>query len=392
MHFSRRSLLQALTLFGASAPMLSRALAQSTASSRGKTLITIFLRGGVDGLAMVAPVGDAHLAALRPTLLSKGPSLDGFFHLHAGLAGLAPLYASKRLAVLHAVGQAKASRSHFDAQDALETGMAGQRGHDGYLNRAVGKLGDDEQHPFRVVALQNALPTSLSGEADALALASLKDFRVAAGAGGAATFESLYAEAVDQAMRSTGKDAFDSLDQTKTIAALEPANGAVYPKSPLGKRLQDLARLVRADVGLRIGATETGGFDTHLAQGADTGTLATRLKDLADSLLAFTTDLGPKLDDVLVLTVTEFGRTARENGTHGTDHGTASAMLALGGGVHGGRVLSAWPGLGPEQLFEQRDLAATTDVRSVLAEALEGTLGVREVFPGFAPTPVRLFG
>jgi uncharacterized protein (DUF1501 family) len=266
--------------------------------------------------------------------------------------------------------------------------MAGQRGHDGYLNRAVVKLGDDEQHPFRVVALQNALPTSLSGDGDALALASLKDFRVGGAAGGVATFESLYAEAVDQAMRSTGKEVFDSLDQTARIAAIEPANGAAYPKSPL----QDLARLVRADVGLRIGATESGGFDTHLAQGADTGTLATRLKDLAESLVAFATDLGPKLDDVLVLTVTEFGRTARENGTHGTDHGTASAMLALGGGVHGGRVLANWPGLGPAQLFQERDLAATTDVRSVLAEALEATLGVRDVFPDFAPTPVRLFG
>jgi uncharacterized protein (DUF1501 family) len=388
---TRRSLLQALAMFGATAPLVGRALAQGS-SARGKTLITIFLRGGLDGLAAVAPVGDPALALLRPSLLSKGPSLDGYFHLHAGLADLKPWFDSKRLAVLHAVGQVKASRSHFDAQDALETGMAGQRGHDGYLNRASAKLGDDPQHPFRVVALQNTLPTSLGGDGDALALASLKDFRVPGGPGGAASFESLYADAVDQALRETGKDAFDSLGQSQAIAALMPANGANYPKSPLGKRLQDLARLVRADVGLRVGVTETGGFDTHLAQGADTGTLFTRLKDLSDCLVAFATDLGPKLDDVLVLTVTEFGRTAKENGTHGTDHGTASAMFALGGGVRGGRVLSAWPGLAVDQLFEQRDLAVTCDVRSVLAEALEGTLGVRELFPDFTPRPVGLWG
>jgi uncharacterized protein (DUF1501 family) len=390
-HLSRRTLLQALAMFGATAPSVGRALAQGSVT-RGKTLVTIFLRGGLDGLAAVAPVGDPALATLRPSLLSKGPSLDGFFTLHAGLSGLAPLFASKRLAVLHAVGQLKASRSHFDAQDALETGMAGQRGHDGYLNRASAKLGDDPQHPFRVVAVQNTLPTSLSGDGDALALASLKEFRVPGGAAGAASFESLYADAVDQALRETGKDAFDSLGQSRAIAALEPANGASYPRSPLGKRLQDVARLVRADVSLRLGVTETGGFDTHLAQGADTGTLFTRLKDLSDSLVAFATDLGPKLDEVLVLTVTEFGRTAKENGTHGTDHGTASAMFALGGGVRGGRVLSAWPGLAADRLFEQRDLAVTTDVRSVLAEALEGTLGVRDVFPDFTPRPVGLWG
>ena len=386
----RRDFLKAL---GLSVPALHAALAQSGRSP--KTLVTIFLRGGVDGLSMVQPSGDGALTGLRPSLLHRGLTLDGFFTLHPSMSALAPLYSARKLAIVHAVGQAQPSRSHFEAQDFIESGLAGAKRRDGFLNRALASIVSTD--PFRAVAVQNALPLSLAGDAPALAFPSLKEFRVFGGEAASATFESLYAGAVDEALRTSGDEAFDGLDAVKQkgLAVMEAANGASYPKSPLGRRLQDLARLVRADVGLRIGATEAGGFDTHLNQGADQGQLGTRLQDLAQSLAAFAIDLGPKLDDVVVVTLTEFGRTARENGTRGTDHGTASAMFVLGGGVQGGRVLADWPGLAPSKLFEQRDLAVTTDLRSVLVECLAGAeVPARpgDVFPGFTARPLRLFG
>lgn len=357
-----------------------------------KTLITLFLRGGVDGLAMVQPTGDAALRTLRSTLLHEGPSLDGFFSLHPSLRALLPRFEQKQLAVVHAVGQASPSRSHFEAQDALESGLAGSKRRDGYLNRALEDVPTGAA--FRAVALQNTLPRALAGDAPALAFPSLAQFRVG-GRGG--TFESLYADAVDQALRTSGHDAFESLAEVKQrqLADEPPRNGARYPTGPLGKRLADLARLIHAGVGLRVGVTEATGFDTHLAQGGATGQLANRLQDLGDALAAFAQDLGRRLDDVTLVTVTEFGRTARENGTRGTDHGTASAALVLGGGVHGGRVVTRWPGLSPSQLFEGRDLAATTDVRAVLAECLTATgleAPLTRVFPDFKPRRVGLFG
>ena len=386
----RRDFLKAL---GLSVPALHAALAQGGRSP--KTLVTIFLRGGVDGLSMVQPTGDGALSGLRPSLLHRGLPLDGFFTLHPSMSALAPLYSARKLAIVHAVGQAQPSRSHFEAQDFIESGLAGAKRRDGFLNRALASIVSTD--PFRAVAVQNALPLSLAGDAPALAFPSLKEFRVFGGEVAAATFESLYAGAVDEALRTSGDEAFDGLDAVKQkgLAVMEAAHGASYPKSPLGRRLQDLARLVRADVGLRIGATEAGGFDTHLNQGADQGQLGTKLQDLAQSLAAFAIDLGPKLEDVVVVTMTEFGRTARENGTRGTDHGTASAMFVLGGGVQGGRVLADWPGLAPSKLFEQRDLAVTTDLRSVLVECLAGAeVPARpgDVFPGFTARPLRLFG
>lgn len=356
-----------------------------------KTLITIFLRGGVDGLSMVQPTGDKALASLRPGLIHGGPSLDGFFSLHPAMKNLMPLFEKKQLAVLHAVGQANASRSHFEAQDFIESGLAGMKRPDGFLNRALEVVPGD--NAFRAVAVQNALPRSLAGDAPALAFPSLAQFRVGGGGG---TFESLYADAVDEALRTSGNEAFESLGtvKSKNLAKQEPQNGAQYPKGALGKRLADLARLIHADVGLRVGVTEMTGFDTHLNQGSDSGQLANRLTELGDGLAAFATDLGSKLDDVVVVTMTEFGRTARENGTRGTDHGTASASFVLGGGVKGGRVVANWPGLSASKLFENRDLAVTTDLRSVLAEAIaaaEIPAKSSDVFPDFAAARVSLF-
>ena len=378
-----------LTALGLSIPALQHALAQPSSSGKQRTLITIFLRGGVDGLAMVQPSGDPSLKSLRSTLVADGTKLDGFFTLHPALAPLQPIYERKALAIVLAVGQANPSRSHFDAQDFIESGAAGQKRADGYLNRALASLQDTA--PFRAVALQNMLPLSLAGDAHALAFPELKRFRVnAAGA----TFEALYAGAVDEALRTSGQEAFDGLDaiQGEAWASAAPANGATYPKGAFGQRLQDLARLIHGGVGLRLGVTELGGFDTHLGQANQ---LPPKLKMLAEGLAAFATDLGPKLDDVVVVTLTEFGRTAKENGTHGTDHGTASALFVMGGGVRGGRVVSDWPGLSTAKLYEQRDLAVTTDLRSVLWETIAAAgipARVTDVFPDFTPRPVKLFG
>ncbi len=395
----RRALLQAsaaLAAFGLAPGFLSRALADS---KRPKTLVVLFLRGGVDGLAMVAPMGDLSYAALRPSLrlLSTGDdaalALDPQFSLHPAFAPLLPLYTRGRLAIVHAVGQPTPSRSHFDAQDFLESGTPGMRSNEGWLNRSVGLL-PGEAAALRAVAVQTRLPLSLVGPSSAVAFGSLKDFRVpAAGAG----FEALYAQAVDQALRGAGSDAFDTMATLdgQQLSQSKPKNDALYPPGALSKRLQDIARLIHADLGMQVCATEAGGFDTHLGQGAGQGQLANRFKDLGASLAAFAQDLGPRLDDVCLVTMTEFGRTVRENGSRGTDHGTASALFVLGGKVRGGKVYSDWPGL--DSLHEGRDLKVTTDIRQVLVETLGGHLELPDparAFPGFTShtSQMRLFG
>ncbi len=401
MKLARRHLLRAsgaLAAFGIAPGFFPRALAQTP--GKPKTLVVLFLRGGVDGLSMVPPIGEAGLLGLRPGLRllpaaaggeDAAVTLDTHFGLHPALAPLEPLYRAGRLAVVHAVGQSKPSRSHFDAQDFLESGTPGEKANEGWLNRAVGLL-PGEAAALRAVAVQSRLPLSLVGPASAVAFAVLKDFKVG-NPSTARGFEALYAQAVDQALRGAGSDAFDTmatLDGQKLLQT-GPKNGAVYPPGPLGKRLQDLSRLIQADLGVQVCATEAGGFDTHLAQGSGKGQLSNRLKELGAAIAAFAQDLGPRLDDVCVVTMTEFGRTVRENGTRGTDHGTASALFVLGGKVKGGAVRGDWPGL--VQLHEGRDLKVATDIRQVLAETLAGHLGLerpREAFPGFEMSGVKL--
>ena len=208
----------------------------------------------------------------------------------------------------------------------------------------------------------------------------------------------MYQGSVDQVLKGTAAEAFDAMDQMRKIGTEPAQNGATYPTSPLGKRLAQIAQLVRSDVGLEVAVTECGGWDTHAGQGDAEGQLAKRLSDLADGISAFATDLDKRLDDVCLVTVTEFGRTVRENGTKGTDHGHGSVMMVLGGKARGGKVYGKWKGLGDDQLWEGRDLAATTDHRDVFGEILARAPRDQRSdhhFPGYAPAAsnrVALFG
>jgi uncharacterized protein (DUF1501 family) len=387
---------------------LSRALAARAAPNK-KVLVAIFQRGGADGLSMVPPVGDPQYYALRPTLAIPRPGngelaarrLDDTFGLHPALASLMPFYDSGSLALIHAVGSPKPTRSHFDAQDFMEAGTPGIAAPDGWLNRALQSELRADARAFRAVALQPNVPRSLLGAVPAVAMSSVADFKLRTGrlsTVASKSFESLYARAVDVALRTTGGETFEALRllEDAKLEDMPVNNGADYPNSPLGKRLKDIARLIRSDIGLEIAATDCGGWDTHVAQGNGQGQLASRLKELGDSLAAFATDLGDKMADVCVVTMTEFGRTVRENGNRGTDHGTASVMMVFGGGVRGRRVLGRWGGLGEGNLYEGRDLAVATDFRAALAEVLTSHLGISKlaaVFPGFngASPPLHLF-
>jgi len=388
---------------------LSRAIAAQTTPNR-KILVAIFQRGGADGLSMVPPVGDPAYYALRPTLAIARPGdgpqsaikLDDTFGLHPALSALARFYEAGSLAIVHAVGMPQPTRSHFDSQDFMEGGTPGSAAPDGWLNRALQTQPRGGPASFRAVALQPNLPRLLFGALPAVAMGSVADFRLRTGrlsTVASKSFESLYGRAVDVALRNIGGETFEALHviEDAKLEEMPVQNGADYPNSPLGKRLKDVARLIRADIGVEAVATDCGGWDTHVGQGNAQGQLAARLKELGDSIAAFATDLGDRMADVCVVTMTEFGRTVRENGNHGTDHGTASAMMVLGGNVRGRRVLGRWRGLDDANLYEGRDLAMGTDFRAVLSEALASHLGVPKiapVFPGFDPAaaPLHLFG
>jgi len=397
--FSRRQFLRsagALAALGAVPGFLGRALAASEAAT-GKTLVLVFLRGGADGLSIVPPVGDPAYRAARPTLALAAPGKDGgalrlddVFALHPALAPLMPLWSDGTLGIVHAAGLPGATRSHFDAQDFCESGTPGLKSTaDGWLNRAVQRA-SGRDGAFRVVAVQPTLPRMLVGDAPAVAMSSLGQFRLPGGPGSSGAFDALYAQAVDTALRTTGLETFEALREAGSakLAQLPPSNGAEYGNAPVARRLQDVARLIRSGVGLQVAVTDMGGWDTHVGEGTEKGQLASRLTELGGALAAFARDLGARWADTRVVVMTEFGRTARENGNRGTDHGTASVMLVLGGGVRGGRVVGGYRGLGRSELFEERDLAIGTDVRSVLWEAARGQLALQDasrVFPGFSP-------
>ena len=385
---------------------------------RRKVLVAIFQRGAMDGLMAVPPLDDGALRRLRPRLAMTAArtaggeerllDLGGEVGLHPAFAPLLPLWREGRCAVVHAVGSPDPTRSHFDAQDYMETGTPGRKGTaSGWLNRVAGELGHERPprqaaSPFRAVAMAPALPRSLYGEATALAVTDLSRFEVrlpgapavarAAGAG----FEELYGETTQRLLQETGKETFEAVELLRRADAssYRPAVGARYPRTPLGASLQQVAFLVKANLGLEVAFTETGGWDTHVQQGTVQGTFARRAAELAQSIAAFWTDLGTHQDDVVLLTMTEFGRTVRENGSGGTDHGHGSCLFLLGNGVLGGRVHGRLPSLADGELYEGRDLPVLTDFRAVFAEVASAHLGVRDgatLFPGWNGERVGLF-
>jgi uncharacterized protein (DUF1501 family) len=398
----------ALVSLGFAPEFLARTVA-AAGSPRKRVLITIFQRGAVDGLNMIIPFGEREYYAARPSIALARPGsdpqaaldLDGFFGLHPRLAPLKPLYDAGHLAVVHATGSPDGTRSHFDAQDYMETATPGVKSTpDGWLNRYLHAREHEAQTPFRAVALASQLPRALQGVAPALAIGQIDRFGIRAGQSTEmvqSSFESAYAAAADRVLHSTGRDAFDAVRMLKQAdpTRYTPSNGAEYPRSAYGEALKQIAQLVRADVGLEVAFAESGNWDHHVNEGAAVGQLATRLDDFGRGIAALVRDLDDRMQDIVVLTMSEFGRAVAENGNRGTDHGHGNAMFILGGSVRGGKVYGKWPGLAREQRYEGRDLAVTTDFRAVFDEVVHQHLGLtntRAVFPGFtAPAPLGLF-
>jgi uncharacterized protein (DUF1501 family) len=399
----------ALVSLGFAPEFLARTVAAAGATKR-KVLVTIFQRGAVDGLNMIVPFGERDYYASRPSIAIARPGsaleaaidLDGFFGMHPRMGALKPLYDEGQLAIVHACGSPDGTRSHFDAQDYMETATPGVKSTpDGWLNRYLHAKEHEKATPFRAVAMAQQLPRSLQGLAPALAIGQIAQFGIRAGQSTdmvQASFESEYAAAAGSVLNRTGREAFDAMRMLKEAdpSRHAPANGAEYPRSPYGEALKQIAQLIKADVGLEIAFAETGNWDHHAQEGAATGQLANRLADLAGGIAALVRDLGGRMADVVILTMSEFGRTVAENGNRGTDHGHGNAMLIIGGGVRGGKVYGRWPGLAREQRYEGRDLAVTTDFRTVFAEVAGAHLGLtntKHVFPGFAgPVQVGALG
>jgi len=373
------------------------------AQARKKVLVAIFQRGAVDGLNMIVPFGDNDYYRARPSLAIPKPGqrsgqeegaldLDGFFGIHPRMASLVPLFKSGELAIVHACGSHDETRSHFDAQDYMESGTPGVKAtRDGWLNRYLHqKEHEHKSTPFRAVALAQQLPRTLQGIAPALAIGQLGQFGVRAGRASdmmAADFESQYASAADTLLAPTGREAFDAVKMLKTAdpASYTPANGAEYPRSGFGEALRQIAFLTKSDLGLEVAFTEIGGWDTHVQQNQPNN-LPVKLDDLAKAIAAFRRDMGDQMADVVLVTMSEFGRAVEENGNRGTDHGHGNAMMILGGNVQGGKVYGKWPGLSRNQRFEGRDLAITTDFRDIFAELVTGHLGAKDIskiFPGY---------
>ncbi len=369
------------------------------ARTSGKRLVVIFQRGAADGLNVVIPHGDPAYYQLRTSIAIQPRDLidlDGFYGLHPAMASLKPIWDRGHLAAVHACGSPDPTRSHFDAQDFMESGTPGIKSTpDGWLNRALQsepRPTGASPAPFRAVALGTAVPRTLEGVVPAVAMGNVRDFQI----GGTLTgeqssqgFASMYASSVNAVLHGTGGETFDAIRMLKATdpAHYVPAHGAAYPRAAFGESMKQIAQLLKADLGVEVAFAEIGGWDTHQNQGGVNGQLANRLREFSDSLAAFWTDLGDSANEVVVVTMSEFGRTARQNGTGGTDHGHANVMLVLGGPVRGAKVYGRWPGLGPEQLNEGRDLVVTTDFRAVLAEATQAVLRgahLSRVFPGIS--------
>jgi uncharacterized protein (DUF1501 family) len=409
MNTNRRFFLRngALAIAGTAAipSFLVRSVLAEAKKTPGGRLVVIFQRGAADGLNVVVPYREKNYYAMRPTIAiqpNQVIDLDGFFGLHPSLAAFKPLYTSGHLAVVHAAGSPDMSRSHFDAQDYMESGTPGIKStQDGWLNRAL--QSEDVRHAqehtaFRAVALGAQIPRTLAGKIPALALPNVSNFAVGGHVGqsspAAGAFEAMYSGSGDSIFHPTGEETFEAVKMLRAAdpSQYKPAAGIEYPNSEFGNNIKQIAQLLKANLGVEAAFTDVSGWDTHQNQGSVNGQLANRLKDFSDSISAFWLDMGDQAENVTVVSMSEFGRTARQNGTGGTDHGHANAMFVLGGSVRGGKVYGRWPGLSDHQLNEGRDLAVTTDFRSVLGEVVSKSIGANNfelVFPGARLDPSR---
>jgi uncharacterized protein (DUF1501 family) len=382
------------------------ARAASIEGKKRKILVAIFQRGAADGLNIVIPFSEKRYRELRPTLgiapplgqptgQPSGPNingpingnaidLDGRFALNGAMQPLKALWDKQQLAIVEATGSADSSRSHFDAQDYMESGTSSKTMGDGWLNRALRRV-DDETSPLRAVSMGNQVARTLRGEHDAIAVGDSQQFNMG-NQDAASILESMYATSADAQWGRTGKDAFEAMKAIQSInrSAYTPQGGAQYGQGgELGRSLQQLARLIKADAGVEAAFAEIGGWDHH---GNENPQLSNLLRQFSSALAAFSQDMGDRMEDIVLVTMSEFGRTVEENGNAGTDHGHGSLMMVMGGPVQGGKVYGKWPGLEKEQLFEGRDLAVTTDYRAVLSELIRGHLGQKDlgaVFPGY---------
>jgi uncharacterized protein (DUF1501 family) len=410
MSITRRAFMRggAMAVIGTAAipSFLTRSVMAQAAAARAthRKLVVIFQRGAADGLNIVVPHGEAAYYQMRPTIAIKQDQvidLDGFFGLHPEMRSLKPLWDAKHLAIVQATGSPDTTRSHFDAQDFMESGTPGVKvTSDGWLNRAL-QAEDTARHTkgltaFRAVAMGSELPRTLEGKIPAVAIGNLGDFSVGgrnpAAQPMSASFEAMYDQSVEAVLHGTGTETFEAVRMLKSASPAQytPVAGADYPKGPFGNSLKQVAQLLKANLGVEAAFADIGGWDTHQNQGNENGQLANRLKEFSDSLAAFWTDMGDDAENIVLVTMSEFGRTARQNGTGGTDHGHANVMFVLGGPVSGGKVYGQWPGLAPEQLHEGRDLAITTDFRQVLGEAAYKTVNahnLEQVFPGAGLKP-----
>ncbi|WP_316842658.1 DUF1501 domain-containing protein [Pedobacter gandavensis] len=400
---SRRGFIKAggLALFGIGLGGIPGFLAEAVAHTkapglfnRKKIMVCIFQRGAMDGLMAVTPFTDQYLQQARPNLFMSAAKaakntplidLDGRFGLHPSMAAFESVFREKRMGIVHGIGSPNNTRSHFDAQDYMESGTPFKKGTDsGWLNRAVGLLGHDGATPFQGVSLTSSLPRSFYGANPALAISNLQDFNIQMrgnlkGANLAAkSFEDLYDQTSSNLLKDTGKESFEAIKmlQKTDTKNYKPANSAVYPNSALGNSLKQIAQLIKMNVGMEVAFAESGGWDTHFNQGTDTGIFARNVNDLSNSIMAFWTDMGTLQDDVTVMTMTEFGRTVKQNGTGGTDHGRASCNFILGNGVNGGLVHGNVQPMAIENLEDGRDLAVTTDFRSVFSEVADRHLNL----------------
>ncbi|MEM1157263.1 MAG: DUF1501 domain-containing protein [Verrucomicrobiota bacterium] len=383
----------------------------------GKTLVTIFLRGGTDGLNLVVPYGDEQyyqsrqsIAIARPGQQQGAIDLDGFFGLHPSAAALAPLFQQGTFQAMHAVGYDHNTRSHFEEQDVWETGVIGNTiNSDGWLNRHLQTSHGDGL--VRALSIGDALPRILQGNAPAYAVRGIKDLALPDMKMPSDKIQAALEHAYMPADRQDMSNSQDLINQTGSLTLegvkllekiiqqpYQPA--AEYPKNSFANKLREVARLIKCDIGLEVVEVTLGGWDTHNRQGGAEGGFASKVEMLSEGLAAFTRDLGSHLDHTLILTLSDFGRTVRENGTAGTDHGWANCMF-MGGGpirkVTGGKaaqVRTDWPGLAPEQLYQKRDLLHTTDFRDVIADVVRNHLGndnLQKILPGHQFKDLQLF-